>query len=822
MSHHLVRIRGCRQNNLKNISIDLPKGKVIVITGVSGSGKSSLAFDTLFAEGQRRYLEYLSPQVRTWIKQMPKPDVDLIEGLSPTLAVGQHRGGISGKNTIATHTDIYDFLAILYAAIGEQHSPITGKKLVRYTRQEIINKLLKDYAEGTRIQLLAPVKLAHETLSEAIQRFQRMGFIRFKINDLDIDLDNFIPSESPNPQLDVIVDRIEVKEDVRERLTSSIETALDISKGILKVQEGREGPIHYLTEIFVCPETGLSFAPLTSVDFNFNSQKGICPKCLGEGHLLDNKDLEKVCPLCRGGRLKPESLSCLISGKGIHELCALSVKDLLEKIRSWNLNKKYASVSSEILPEIISRLEFLERVGLGYLELNRLGPTLSEGETQRVQLAAQIGAKLSGIMYILDEPTLGLHSQDIANLWRVIENLRQLGNTVIMVEHERSFIVQADHIVEIGPGSGIYGGQVTFQGTYPELLKQTKTLTGAWLSGKETIPIPTKRKKPKQFLKVQNANLHNLKKFNASIPMGVLMVFCGVSGSGKSSLVIDLIAPEIRSILNQNTPSKILDGYQTIRRLNVIEQKEAGISSRSIPATYIDIMTPLRSLFAKTKLSQARGYTSSRFSLNKKGGRCDACEGMGQTRVSMQFMPDLYVPCEVCSGSRYNFETLQITWQNHSIADVLALSVEEALQLFKNIPDIGGKLHLMKELGLDYLTLGQNFTTLSGGEIQRLKLVADLVVKNPEPTLYILDEPSAGLHFQDTKKLIKILHQLADAGHSVFVVEHNLDIVQQADWILELGPEGGPRGGNLIFEGTPEKLFKAKTPTGEALRSLPA
>lgn len=921
-----IHLQGCRQHNLKNISVTIPKLAITVMTGVSGSGKSSLAFDTLFAEGQRRYLEYLSHDARALIKQMPKAEVDLIEGLSPTLAIGQQRQALYAHGTVATYTDLYDFFSLLYAKVGEQHSPITGKRLTRYSRQEIIDLILKDYPIGARLQLLAPIKLRNETILQAITRLQQMGFIRMRINGQEwMSEDQPPPSFDSSTQLEVVVDRLEMKEEVRDRLAPSVETALDLSQGILKIQEGREGAVRYFTEIYVCPETSYSFSPLEPVDFNFNSPRGACPHCQGIGGqekvnesllfwdpqepvieqvrlILDHlpkkttaliyplfqsfwealglseestpKDLSpkafkeilqgsstlfrlstlidehpqeietqwkglipflnqalqtkktkgslselpfiawQTCLICKGARLKPESLACLIKGKTIQDLCALTVSDCLIELESWHFTGKHAVIAEEILPQLLSRLTFLNQVGLSYLSLNRQGKTLSDGEAQRIQLASQIGAKLSGLIYILDEPSLGLHRQDIQHLHRVIQDLKNLGNTIVLVEHEKSLIKQADFVLELGPGAGQSGGEVIFQGTVPELLQDSSSLTGKWLSGQLTLPTPPNRTPKQGWLKVNHANLHNLQDLSLRIPLGCLVGFCGVSGSGKSTLAIDIIGEQIQNNLLRMISPTSLQGYESIKRLVSHEKQAERFSARSMPATYVGLMTSLRQLFAETRLAKARGYTASRFSLNKRGGRCEACEGLGRIRVNMQLMSDLFIPCEVCQGLRYNYETLQITWENKNFADILSLSVTEALQLFQHIPSLAPSLKLMAELGLDYLTLGQPFNTLSGGEIQRLKLVADLTIKSLEPTLYILDEPSSGLHLQDIEKLLKILHRLVERGHSVFVIEHHLDILRQADWLIELGPGGGPLGGKVIFEGTPRKMSKADTPTG--------
>ncbi len=910
-------LKGCRQNNLKNISLSLPKHSITVMTGVSGSGKSSLAFDTLFAEGQRRFLEYLSPQARQLIRQLPKPDVDSIEGLSPTLAVQQSRSVLPPLSTVATHTDLYDFFCLLFARVGVQHSPSTGKPLFRYTRQQIVELLLLEYLSGTRLQLVAPLSLELETLTDAIQRLQKMGFMRLRLNEVEFEAGEAIPDQGDAMRLDVVVDRIVMKEDIRERLAASVETALDLSKGILKLLEGRESSIRYLTEVFLCPESGVAFAPLEPSDFNFHSPRGACPVCQGRGgrnaveagafhfemdvslsdqvvEILDHlpatksriyqavwqacgvpeekaptlhlaemallgsdnplsvvlqvpeglrsiethwkglaaiieEDLDErrarspfqtadyvswqLCPACHGARLKPEALACRIHAQNIADVCTLTVDQALETIQEWIWPATIQPIADEILPEVTSRLKFLAEVGLGYLELNRPGKTLSEGEAQRVILASQIGARLSGIIYVLDEPSRGLHRRDVRHLSTVIAKLKAIGNTVIIVEHDPIVIRQADHIVEIGPGSGTHGGQIVFEGS-PEALNTSDSPTGQWLSGKVTLP-KHKRRKAESSLRIINTSEHNLKHLTLDIPLGVLTGLCGVSGSGKSTLAIDVMATELQQYLLHETPTAHIANPEEIERLQVVGQKASGVTVRATPATFVGLMTSLRQLFAKTKLARARGYTAARFTTNKKGGRCEACEGLGIKRVDMEFMPDLYVTCDICQGMRYNYETLQVHWEGLSIADVLNLSVEECLKQFRNIPELAHPLTLMQELGLDYLTLGQNFTTLSGGEIQRLKLIAELARPNHRKTLYIMDEPCVGLHFSDVAKLAKILHRLVEEGHSVVVVEHNLLLLNQCDWIIELGPQGGPKGGSLLFQGTPERLQKAKTPTSE-------
>lgn len=925
MHMNRIRIRGCRQNNLKNICLEIPKGRLTVITGVSGSGKSSLAFETIYAEGQRRYMECLSPQVRSWMRQVPKPDVDFIDGLSPTLAIGNKLGRINFSSSVAMQTDIYDFLCVLYAKIGEQYSPQTGKRLLRQTRQQIEESILKDYDLGKRLQIVSPIVLDREGLLPTLERLRQQGFLRVRINEQEhfledtlFSVDEFLKDRC---SLEVIVDRIVMKEDIRSRISESLSIALDLGRGVVKVIEGRIGKERYFTEIYVCPETGFSFSPLGISDFNFQSIHGACPSCKGkggsekvqvqylldrdksfEGQLLDwiekipkkkfhfyeriwkshlenhmkgkkdedlldeilygsdksfvleveidnevrslevhwkglvamiQEDLDEKrsksrfsgldcvlwedCRDCNGSRLKIESRFCRVEGKAIHEVCSLTVGQALKVIKSWRLEGNRLKISEELLSEVLSRLSFLEQVGLGYLELNRQGNTLSEGEIQRVQLAAHVGAKLSGVLYVFDEPSNGLHHNDTQQLMKIIKKLRDLGNTVLLVEHERGLISCADYVVELGEGAGNHGGRVIFQGTYKEMLDSTSSLTGRWFRGEKMMPLNKKRGSFSKKLKVRSLSCHNLKKLNVDIPLEALVGICGVSGSGKSSLVIHGIAHEIRRQLIEKKRSKIVNGGQLFHRLVVVKQRQAGISPRSIPATFVGIMTALRQLFSSTKLAKARGYTLSHFSLNKRGGRCDACEGMGKVRIAMSFMADIFVTCDVCMGKRYNFETLQIFWDGVSIADVLEMSVEEASLLFKQIPEIFDKLSLMEELGLGYLILGQSFESLSSGEIQRLKLVSELALRVYEPTLYILDEPSVGLHCNDIEKLVKILHRLVDRGHTVLVIEHNLDILRGADWLIELGPSGGEGGGRVIFEGRVESLIGKKTATGQAL-----
>ncbi len=787
-----IHLRGCRQHNLKDLSIDIPKGRWTVITGVSGAGKSSLAFDTLFTEGQRLTIECLSPSAKALIKQLPRPDVDLIEGLSPTLAIRSHPLGADPRNTIATLTDLHDLLSVLYATIGVQHSPTTGEPLSRQTSQQILVALLSTYRPGARLQILAPLTIQPGEIAATVQQLQQQGFVRYRIDDQEFTSDQPPPAEASANRLWVVVDRIVMKEGIESRLRESIATSLKLGRGIMYVQEGTSNPLPY-TEVFLCAATGERFKPLQPADFNFFSRQGACPVCLGR--------TGAECPLCRGAKLKTQSLHCKVAGIPIQDLSALTVSEALKEIQCWRFKGQAKAIAGKLLPPIEERLELLIRFGLDYLELNRPGGAISVGEAQRVQLAAQIGTKLSGVTYILDEPSRGLHAKDVILLAQILKELCDNGNTLIAVEHHRMLIEKADLILELGPGSGPLGGKLIFSGT-PKTLKASPSATGRWLKKK---PVPAKHKTTLSgpWLEVHNASLHNLQCVSTKIPLGKMTALCGVSGSGKSSLAIHLIGTEMKLWISSRERCAHLSGYESLRRLVMVEQEEGGISVRSLPATYVGIMTPLRELFAQTRLAQARGYPAAYFSLSRPGGRCEVCEGRGVQRVALKFMPDLATLCEVCQGQRYNFEALQVTWEGYTIADVLAMTAAKAADLLQAIPHLHQPLDLMTQLGLDYLTLGQPLTTLSRGEIQRLKLLSELAKGSQLPTLYILDEPSAGLHFSEVAKLLTLLRRLVSEGHTLLLIEHNPDLLSQADWLLELGPGAGPRGGTIVFTDTP-------------------
>lgn len=782
----------------------MPKHQNIVVIGVSGAGKSSLVFDTIFAEGQRRFIEYMSPGARRSIKQIPKPDVDIVEGISPPLGIDQKRRALSSRSDILTHTDLHAYLSLLFAKVGEQYSPITGKRLYRLTRQQIVEKLLHDYLSGTRLQLIAPIKAGG---IEILKELEKMGYIRFRLGDVEYESGDELPIDLDHRSLEVVVDRLVVQEGVRERLAGSVETVLDLSGGILKIQEGRDGQIHFLSESYYCPESSLVFDPLEPIDFNPLSLRGMCPHCegLGEG-----------CSHCHGERLKEESRFCRIQGKNLPELSRMTVDTFSKEVSSWKFEGEQAKVAQEVLPEIQSRIAFLQDVGVGYLALNRTATTLSEGEAQRIQLAAQLGAKLSGILYILDEPSRGLHPMDILRLKKVIRQLVDWGNSVITVEQERSLIRDGDYLVEMGPGAGEKGGKVVFEGTQEAFLCSDSPSLD-WVKRKIDNKSLSSKKIKKPQIEIRGANCHNLQNVTLKLPLKSIIGLYGVSGSGKSSLAIDVLAEQLKSWISKGISCENIRGQEQVDRVIVVEQRATGVTRRSMPATFVQIMTPLRHLYSQTRLAKARGYDIGRFSLNKKGGRCEACQGLGYKHVDMQFMPDLIAPCEICLGKRYNFETLQVEFHGLSMADILNLTAEEVLDQFIDFPEIRRPLELMVELGLGYLVLGQNFTTLSLGEIQRLKLIAELAKPSHKKTLFILDEPCSGLHFSDIEKLGNLLKRLALDGHSLLVIEHRLDMLPYYDWIVELGPGGGPEGGQVVFEGSPSKLPKSSTATAKAL-----
>lgn len=768
----MIKIRGASENNLKQISIDIPTGKLVAITGVSGSGKSSLAFDTLFIEGQRRYLESLAAGTRTLFRKLPKPKVDLIEGLAPTIALKQSYTPFGPRALVSTLTDLYDLIALLYARTGVQASPATGKRLSRYTFSELLEAILTRFPEPARLQVIARTSLEGISPQKMIDQLTALGFVRFRIDGHDVE--GLAPEKGQ--ELEIIIDRLAMREGVRDRLAQSLETGLEMGQGVVWIQEGKDGPIHTFSEVYYCAESKERITPLGPIDFNFRSKRGQCPTCEGLG-----------CQACGNTRLKTHSRFFLLADLPFPELLSQSVTQAIQTLQDLPLS---GPVVDELLPVILRQLNLFEEMGLGYLPLNRPLNQLSEGELSRILLLKEISTSLSGIVYILDEPSRGLTSEELPLLAKLLSRLCRQGNTVIFVEHKESLIEIADHLIEVGPGAGIHGGQITYQGPVKKHPPQK-------------IQKPKRRKKTDERLHFDLVKHYNLDIERLQIPLGQLVGLTGRSGSGKSLLARDVITASVDAYLKGTPPPFRLEP-PTIHRLSFIDQKPAQKSVRSMPATTIGIMTPLRQLFAATRLAKARGYGVDRFSLAKKGGRCEACEGHGEQRIKLEMLADLYAPCEICQGKRYNSETLQVCWSGHPLSEVLSMSAEEALHLFGDVPAIRRPLELMTELGLDYLTLGQKGTTLSGGEMQRLKLVSDLAKVRLEPTLYILDEPSMGLHRKDREKLGKILTALVDSGHSVLLVETSEDLLWGCDHLIRLGPGAGPNGGRVTYEGAPE------------------
>ena len=922
-----IIIKGARNHNLKGIDLSIPKNKLVVITGLSGSGKSSLAFDTIYAEGQRRYVESLSAYARQFLEQMEKPDVDLIEGLSPAISIEQKTTHRNPRSTVATVTEIYDYLRILFARAGEPHCYKCGKPIEKQSASEIAERL-SNLPESTRISICAPLVRGKKGEYKGLfKAYLQKGFTKAYIDG------ELFSLEEP-PELDknkkhfisLVIDRIKVSKENRSRLADSVELALKLSEGLVEVFNHNENKTEVFSEHFACPDCGISIPEIQPRSFSFNSPHGACPTCHGLGVLKEfdedliidedksikegaiipfrNPDLrmrggvikalsyellfdlnekfknlpqyiqkiilygyskpikmyygkysytvnykgvipylkerfeetksmyikeelnrftsDKECPSCKGMRLKPEFLSVYIDGKNIIEYTKLSVEQALKVFSNLKLSEKQKVIAEKVLKEIIDRLSFLNNVGLGYLTLDRTAGTLSGGESQRIRLATQIGSKLTGVIYVLDEPSIGLHQRDNDKLINTLKEMRDLGNTVIVVEHDEDTILNADYVIDLGPGAGEHGGEVVYSGSVKGLLRSKKSLTGKYLSGKMRIDIP-ERKEPKTFFTVKKARKHNLKNIDVSFPVGLLTVVSGVSGSGKSTLVHEVVAKAMQRLLRgKSIKSLALDGiknHREIDRVIIIDQSPIGRTPRSNPATYTGVFTFIRELFSKTELARARGYKPGRFSFNVKGGRCEKCQGDGLIKIEMHFLPDVYITCEACKGKRFNRETLEVTYKGKNIADVLDMTIEEALEFFENIPSIKRKLQTLNDVGLSYLKLGQPATTLSGGEAQRIKLAKELSKRSTGKTLYILDEPTTGLHFDDVKKLLNVLFALRNQGNTIIVIEHNLDVIMCADYIVDLGPEGGDRGGEVVFCGTPEELVKCnKSYTGKYLK----
>ncbi len=938
-----IFIKGARVHNLKNIDLTLPKNSLVVITGLSGSGKSSLAFDTLYAEGQRRYVESLSAYARQFIGMMEKPDVDYIEGLSPAISIDQKTGSRNPRSTVGTMTEIYDYLRLLMARIGTPHCPQCGKEIEQTTVQQMVDRLYTQHA-GSRATVLGPLARQRKgQYKEVIEKMKRAGYNKMRIDGIITDLSEPIElDKNLKHDLEVIVDRILIDEESKTRLADSLEIALKLGEGVLKVQvqKGKEGEPQELTfsENFACPDCGIAIEEIEPRLFSFNSPYGACPACDGLGHKLEvspdlvvpdadlsiaqgaikvpgfnavdgmsigvikqiaehfggdantpwkklpeevqrkilygdtkktitiewkdsfgDKHTRRVyhegiipsierrwkqtgsdgareiyeqymvqvpCNVCGGKRLKPEALAVTINGMSIADLSELSIQRSYDAFDSLKLTEKQQTIAKQILKEIKARLKFLLDVGLSYLNLSRASATLAGGEAQRLRLATQIGSGLGGVLYVLDEPSIGLHPRDNGRLLVTLKRLRDLGNTLVVVEHDEETMRSADFIVDIGPGAGVHGGHVVATGTLDDICNSKESFTGAYLCGRTKIPVPKERREGNgQFIKIIGATEHNLKGDEFRIPLGTFTVVTGVSGSGKSTLITDVLYKNLARELyrSRDIPGKCkeIKGIEFIDKVVVVDQSPIGRTPRSNPATYTGMFTVIRDIFSKLPESKARGYEPGRFSFNVKGGRCEACEGDGVIKIEMQFLPDVYVTCEVCKGKRFNRETLEVKFKGKNISEILDLTVEEALEIFENIPQIRRKLEMLDEVGLGYIKLGQAATTLSGGEAQRIKLTSELAKRGTGRTLYILDEPTTGLHMADVHKLIEVLDKLVAKGNTVLVIEHDLDVIKSADYVIDLGPEGGDGGGKLVAYGAPEEIAAAEgSYTGQYLKKL--
>ncbi len=933
-----IIVKGARVNNLKNVDVEIPRDSLVVLTGLSGSGKSSLAFDTLYAEGHRRFVESLSSYARMFIGQMDKPDVDLIEGLSPSISIDQKTTSKNPRSTVGTVTEIYDYLRLLYARIGIPHCPVCGRVIEQQSLDQIVDKILK-LDTGTRFMVLAPVVRAQKGTQEKVfADARKSGFARVRVDGIMYDLtENIELDKNTKHTVDIVVDRLVLKEDIRSRLSDSVESALHTADGRVTIvtvpRDGEEERELEFSQKYACEEHGISFPELEPRMFSFNNPIGACPECAGIGNMqrisvnkmiphrhlslreggiavngfktmtedswtgplvaavgeymgftLDTplcdfteeqmdalmygtgakkytverffgkegrmqtttfdglvRIIEKrmkmmggdyyqefveevACPKCKGRRLSDMVLGVTVGGLNIDEICRLSIDKMLDFVNKIELNETEMKIAKEVLKEIRARLGFLVRVGLDYLNLARTAGTLSGGEAQRIRLATQIGSALTGVLYILDEPSIGLHQRDNGKLIGTLKSLRDLGNSVLVVEHDEDTMREADYIVDVGPGAGIHGGEIVAAGTPDEVAKCEKSITGAYLSGRRSIPVPEKRRQGNgSYISIRGAEENNLKSVDVDIPLGCFVAVTGVSGSGKSSLINNVLYRTLARDLNRAVtyPGRVkqITGLENLDKVISIDQSPIGRTPRSNPATYTGLFTDIRNLFAKTRDAKAKGYDAGRFSFNVKGGRCEACEGDGVKCIEMNFLPDVYVKCDVCKGKRYNRDTLEVKYKGKSIYDVLEMSVEEGIAFFEGLPQIQRKLTTLFEVGLGYIKIGQSSTTLSGGEAQRVKLATELAKRSTGKTIYILDEPTTGLHTDDVAKLVGILQRIADGGNTVVVIEHNLDLIKTADYIIDLGPEGGDGGGTIVTAGTPEEVAKCeKSYTGAFLK----
>ena len=838
-----IIVEGARVHNLKNVDVKIPRGSLTVITGLSGSGKSSLAFDTIYAEGQRRYIETFSAYARNFLGNLTRPDVDKISGLSPVISIEQKTTNKNPRSTVGTTTEIYDFFRLLYARAGEAFSYVTGEKMVHYSEEQILDLILKRY-RGHKLYIMAPmVKNRKGHYRELFESLRRRGYLYARV---DGEIEELLPGMKldryRNHDVEVVVDRLKIasaaslKDDSSEdhvRLLGSIRTAMKEGSGAMMVCDADTGDVHHYSRRLMCPTSGISYRDPAPHDFSFNSPQGACPHCRGLGYVVvnrrgqevgdydedevdgdDGKLHRAVCPECGGQRLCRESLHYRIDGKNIAEVSAMDLAQLKEWLTNLDgrLNDRQKQIAPEILKEIRTRLDFLLDVGLDYLSLSRSSATLSGGESQRIRLATQIGSGLVNVLYILDEPSIGLHQRDNERLISSLKKLRDMGNTVIVVEHDEEMMQNADWIVDIGPRAGRKGGEVVFQGTYKDMLK-TDTLTSLYLSGRVKMPVPEKRRKGNgNRLILHGASGNNLKHVDVAFPLGCLIGVTGVSGSGKSTLVNETLHPILSQkfyrSLKEPLPYDSLEGMDFIDKVVCVDQSPIGRTPRSNPATYTGVFSDIRNLFVNLPEAKIRGYKPGRFSFNVKGGRCEVCGGNGYRSIEMNFLPDVMVPCEECRGKRYNRETLEVRFKGKSIADVLDMTINQAVEFFENQPDILRRIKTLQDVGLGYIKLGQSSTTLSGGESQRVKLATELAKRDTGRTLFILDEPTTGLHFDDIRVLLEVLDRLVDKGNTVLVIEHNLDIIRACDWLIEMGPEGGREGGRLVFNGTPEQMKK--------------
>ena len=939
MRQNKLIVKGACEHNLKNVDVEIPRDKLVVFTGLSGSGKSSLAFDTIYAEGQRRYVESLSSYARQFLGQMEKPKVDYIEGLSPAISIDQKTTSKNPRSTVGTVTEIYDYLRLLYARVGIPHCPVCGREISRQSVDTIVDSIM-ELETGTKIQVLSPIVSGRKgEYVKELDNIRKSGFVRVRIDGITYDLSEQIKLEkNKKHNIEVIVDRLVIKDEIRSRLSDSVETAAGLSKGLIIIDISGDEELMF-SQNYACPEHGVSVEELNPRMFSFNNPFGACPKCSGLGIFMKvseklivpdpslsirqgavkasgwsaadggtiammyyealakeygfsldvpykdlpekakkvimygtdgkkikmqrksvygegtyMKDFEGIinnverryaettseysrneieqlmtaveCPECGGARLKKESLFVTVGGINIYEFCSKSIKDALAFLDGLKLSERDMMIADAIIKEIKSRMKFLASVGLDYLTLTRSSGTLSGGESQRIRLATQIGSSLMGVLYILDEPSIGLHQKDNDKLLNTLKELRDIGNTLIVVEHDEETMLSADYIVDVGPGAGIHGGEIVCSGTPQDIMNCEKSITGQYLSGRKKIPVPQKRRKGNgKFLEVKGAAENNLNNINVKIPLGEFVCVTGVSGSGKSSLVNEIIYKRLAEELNgaKRFPGKHKEmlGIENLDKVIDIDQSPIGRTPRSNPATYTGVFNDIRELFAMTSDAKSRGYTASRFSFNVKGGRCETCQGDGIMKIEMHFLPDIFVPCEVCHGARYNRETLEVKYKGKSIYDVLEMTVEEAVNFFSAVPKIHKKLSTLFEVGLGYVKLGQAATTLSGGEAQRVKLATELAKPATGRTIYILDEPTTGLHTADVHRLIEVLQKLVDKGNTILVIEHNLDVIKTADYVIDLGPDGGDKGGNIVATGTPEKVAKVEgSYTGQYLKKV--